>query len=124
MLQEEEAAEKRAQFEAAKKEATQKVHEYEALRKEAEAEEGDVRDKSRLMEEKRHEVDDKKVTAAAARRHMPSHAGTSSESWCYLWKLRCRLGGQLDLQDLVHMQASNRCMHPTSVEPTSPCLPG
>jgi hypothetical protein len=97
LSQEEEAAEKRAQFEAAKKEATERVHEYEAVRKEAESEEGDVRDKSRLMEEKRHEVDDKKVTAAAARRHMPSHAGISRGSRCCLWELSCRLGSQLDL---------------------------
>ena len=60
-MQEEEAAEKRAQFEEAKREAHQKVQEYEAIRKEAASVEGDVRDKSRLIEQKQHEVEEKKV---------------------------------------------------------------
>ncbi len=60
-MQEEEAAAKRAQFEEAKREAHQKVQEYEAMRKEAAAVEGDVRDKSRLIEQKQHEIEDEKV---------------------------------------------------------------
>ena len=62
-MQEELAAQKRAEFERSKKEAHQKVIEYEALRKEAEKDEADVRDQSRLIEEKKHEVEEKKVTS-------------------------------------------------------------
>ncbi len=60
-MQEEEAAAKRAQFEEAKREAHQKVQEYEAIRKEAASVEGDVRDKSRLIEQKQHEVEETTV---------------------------------------------------------------
>lgn len=59
--QEEAAAVKRAEFEQAKKEAHQKVQEYKGIRAQASAAEETVRDKSRLIEQKQREIDEKKV---------------------------------------------------------------
>ncbi len=60
-MQEEAAAKKRAEFEQVKKEAHEKVQEYEGIRAQASAAEETVRDKSRLIEQKQREVEEKKV---------------------------------------------------------------